>query len=125
MLMLRPTATALPLVSLSFPLYWIVANYVALAKVLNDFLSFRHVHVTDDPFDDTPDNQQPNLILEKATKESNVSSLKSAFVSALFGHGEYLSRSENLIHTLGSITALCCTDKKGKEPYIEREVTIS
>ena len=64
-------------------------------KVLNDFLAFRHVHVTDDPFDDTPDNQQPNLILEKATKESNVSSLKTAFVSALFGYGDHLSRSES------------------------------
>ena len=24
-----------------------------------------------------------------------------------------MSRTENLIHALGSITALCCTDKKG------------
>ena len=95
MLLLRPSCCILPLVSLSFPLYWTAANYVALAKVLNDFLSFRHVHVTDDPFDDTPDNQQPNLILEKATKESNVSSLKTAFVSALLGDGEHLSRSES------------------------------
>lgn len=113
LLLLNPISTALPMISLSFPTYWIVANYIALAKVMNDSLSFRHVHVTDDPFDDTPGHQQPNLILEKAKEASDASSLWTAFFSALFGHGKYLSRSENLIHTLGSITALCCTDKKG------------
>ena len=113
LLILNPISSALPMVSLSFPVYWIVANYVALAKVMNDYLSFRHVHVTDDPFDDTPGHQQPNLILEKAKKASDPLSLTTSFVSALLGHGQYLSRTENLIHSLGSITALCCTDKKG------------
>ncbi len=113
LLVLHPIATSLPMVSLSFPLYWIVANYVALAKVMNDYLSFRHVHVTDDPFDDTPGHQQPNLILERAKQASDPNSLRNSFFSALLGQGQYLSRSENLIHVLGSITALCCTDKKG------------
>ena len=53
-LVLNPITSALPMVSLSFPLYWNVANYIALAKIMNDYLSFRHVHVTEDPFDDTP-----------------------------------------------------------------------
>ena len=68
LLVLNTISSALPMVSLSFPIYWIVANYVALAKIMNDYLSFRHVHVTEDPFDDTPGHQQPNLILEKAKK---------------------------------------------------------
>ena len=58
-------------------------------------------------------HQQPNLILEKAKKASDPSSLWTSFVNAILGHGKYLSRTENLIHALGSITALCCTDKKG------------
>ena len=52
---------------------------------MNDYLSFRHVHVTDDPFDDTPGHQQPNLILEKAKKASDPSSLWTSFVNALLG----------------------------------------
>ena len=68
LLVLNTISSALPMVSLSFPMHWIVANYVALAKIMNDYLSFRHVHVTEDPFDDTPGHQQPNLILEKAKK---------------------------------------------------------
>ena len=55
-LVLNPITSALPMVSLSFSLYWNVANYIALAKIMNDYLSFRHVHVTEDPFDDTPGN---------------------------------------------------------------------
>ena len=45
-----------------------------------------------------------NLILEKATAAQDVSSLKASFISAILGRGEYLSRTENLVHTLGSVT---------------------
>ena len=38
-------------------------------------------------------HQQPNLILEKAKKASDPSSLWTSFVSALLGHGKYLSRT--------------------------------
>ena len=38
---------------------------------------------------------------------------RHCLVSGFLGSGEYLSRTENLIHTLGSVTSLCCTDKKG------------
>ena len=108
-----PVMAVLPLISLSFPFSWILSNYIALSKVLLDYLYFRHVHVTEDPFDDTPENQQQDLILEKAKKATSLSSLKTTFLSSLLGRGEFLSRTENLIHSLGSITALCCTDKKG------------
>ena len=57
---------------------------------MNDYLSFRHVHVTDDPFDDAPCNQQPNLILEKATEAQDVSSLKASFISAIMGRGMHV-----------------------------------
>lgn len=64
--------------------------------------------MTNDPFDDTVDEPKIN-------RERRVSFCKmySYFVSGLLGRGEYLSRTENIVHTLGSITALCCTDKKG------------
>merc|ERR1711994_384171 len=38
---------------------------------------------------------------------------KAYFISGFFGKGEYLSRTENIVHALGSLTSLCCTDKKG------------
>jgi hypothetical protein len=39
--------------------------------------------------------------------------MKRYFSRALLGTGEYLSRTENIVHTMGCLTALCCTDKKG------------
>ncbi|CAB4054952.1 unnamed protein product [Lepeophtheirus salmonis] len=35
------------------------------------------------------------------------------FLSALTSSGEFFTRRENIVHTLGSVNALCCTDKKG------------
>ena len=101
----------LPLLSLVFPFAWIVTNYIWLAKILTIFCSLRHVKITDDPFDDTV--EKPDVI--KAATESTMDwrVLWKYFVSGFLGSGEYLSRTENLVHTLGSVTSLCCTDKKG------------
>ena len=35
------------------------------------------------------------------------------FLSSLRGTGEHLSRTENILHALGSVTSFCCSDKKG------------
>ena len=37
-------------------------------------------------------------------RDLSCAKLKSYFVSALLGTGEFLSRTENIVHTLGSIT---------------------
>ena len=39
--------------------------------------------------------------------------LGSTFLSCLLGDGTHISRTENFLHTLGSLTTYCCTDKKG------------
>ena len=45
--------------------------------------------------------------------EASFSSIRKTATKSFLGRGEYLSRTENLIHALGSVTVLCCTDKKG------------
>ena len=40
-------------------------------------------------------------------------SVGNTFLSCLLGDGTYISRTENFLHTLGSLTTYCCTDKKG------------
>ena len=45
-------------VSLSFPLCWIVVNYLALAWVFGVYGSARHMSMTDDPFDDNVERSE-------------------------------------------------------------------
>ncbi len=103
-----PLAVSLPLLSLTFPFCWIVVSYLGLAWILCVYGSYRHVKLADDPFDDSMDVPK-----SKPRSEVPWRKLWRYFVSSALGNGEYLSRTENILHTLGSVTALCCTDKKG------------
>ncbi|KAI5698323.1 hypothetical protein M8J75_005138 [Diaphorina citri] len=39
--------------------------------------------------------------------------LKSNFISCVKGDGKFLTRTANLLHVLGSVSTICCVDKKG------------
>ena len=62
------------------------------------FGSFRHMKKTDDPFDDNVGNS------EVESRNLSCQKLTSFFFKTVLGSGEYLSRNENIVHTLGSIT---------------------
>ena len=109
-LLLETASITLPLLSLTFPFCWIIANYSALAQILATFCSMRHVKITEDPFEDTV--ERPDILSRENTSWS-WRNYKAYFISGFLGRGEYLSRTENMVHTLGSLTSLCCTDKKG------------
>ncbi len=107
-ILLPVLGVSLPLLPLPFPLAWVVINYGSLAWLLGVYSSSRHVKMTADPFDDTVEDPE--------VRRSNKVpwwKLRGYFRSAALGTGEYLSRTENVVHTLGSVTALCCADKKG------------
>ena len=53
------------------------------------------------------------LSLSQTTKNISLWNLRQYFMSGFLGRGEFLVRTENLVHALGTVTALCCTDKKG------------
>ena len=88
---------------------------MALSWVLGGMFPSDEHQLTGDPFNDevkprmaeNPDNPVPISAIRRMFK------VKRQFLSCLMGQGEYLLRCENLVHTLGSNTALCCTDKKG------------
>ncbi len=56
--------------------------------------------ITDDPFDDTVGNPE----MDGPTKTVSCQKLQNFLFSIFMGTGEFLSRSENMVHTLGSIT---------------------
>ncbi|XP_040573860.1 transmembrane protein 94 [Lepeophtheirus salmonis] len=101
------TPVIIPVLSTVFPLSWLLINMAGVARVLEVFNSSRHLQLhDDDPFEE-PENIQP------LRTTSSFPSLKNYFLSALTSSGEFFTRRENIVHTLGSVNALCCTDKKG------------
>ncbi|XP_017061107.2 transmembrane protein 94 isoform X2 [Drosophila ficusphila] len=106
-----PAAAIIPLLPLIFPLMWISMNLWGIAR-LQCFL------------------KTPQAPLERSSSKSfeedletpfynyqNVSILRSnvlrIWMDLWRGDSELLPRSANLVQVLGSISALCCVDKKG------------
>ena len=105
----EPAVVCVPLISIAFPIWWLITNHAALASVLYILRQGNQFLKTADPFDDTLENPE---IEERGTQVS-YSHIGRIMRSSLAGEGEYLVRTENLLHTLGSVTSFCCTDKKG------------
>ena len=103
------TAT-LPLAPLLLPIWWILSSHISLATVLTLFnKSNKVVPVTADPFDDTVETPE----MEEVAPAVSWRSIGDCALGLLLGRGQHLARTENLLHTLGSVTSFCCTDKNG------------
>ena len=107
--LIEPVSSTLPLIPLMLPAWWILVNTTALANVLAMFHQASSVTTTSDPFDDTVETPE----MEEITSDISWKFTWDTFLSCLLGDGEFLSRTENLLHCLGSVTSHCCTDKKG------------
>ncbi|XP_058443987.1 transmembrane protein 94 isoform X3 [Malaya genurostris] len=109
--LLNPSAALLPLLPLVFPLLWITINLWGTAR-LETLLSI------------------PQSIMRKAAQKSFQEDLDTPtgdlehvelprrlvayyWWQLFLGRSELLSRSANVVQVLGTITALCCVDKKG------------
>uniref|UniRef100_A0A1A9WGE0 Transmembrane protein 94 n=1 Tax=Glossina brevipalpis TaxID=37001 RepID=A0A1A9WGE0_9MUSC len=110
-LMESSVAAVIPLLPLIFPLMWISMNLWGIAR-LQCFLKTPQLFLTRDPsksFEedlDTPTFDYENISLRR-------SKVFQYWVKLWQGDSELLPRSANVVQVLGSITALCCVDKKG------------
>ncbi|KAK9307442.1 hypothetical protein QLX08_002248 [Tetragonisca angustula] len=110
MFLLQPIAISIPLLPLVFPTCWIflncfgMARFKALFKLYQSSKKLQFV----DPFEDADISgpSHPEVVY-------NWLELKEYFFSILFGKEHMMSRSASILHVLGSVTALCCVDKKG------------
>ncbi|XP_076680617.1 transmembrane protein 94-like protein l(2)k05819 isoform X2 [Andrena cerasifolii] len=110
MFLLQPIAVSIPLLPLVFPVCWIflncfgMARFKALFKLYQSSKKLQFV----DPFEDTDISgpTYPDVVY-------NWMELKEYFFDILFGKEHMMSRSASILHVLGSVTALCCVDKKG------------
>ncbi|XP_026844124.1 transmembrane protein 94 isoform X1 [Drosophila persimilis] len=106
-----PAAAIIPLLPLIFPLMWISMNLWGIAR-LQSFLKTPQAAIEKSPtksFEedlDTPSYDYENISMLR----SNVLRI---WMQLWKGDSELLPRSANLVQVLGSISALCCVDKKG------------
>ncbi|XP_076621551.1 transmembrane protein 94-like protein l(2)k05819 isoform X4 [Colletes latitarsis] len=110
MFLLQPIAISIPLLPLVFPICWIFLNCFGMARFKALFKLYQSSEKLQfvDPFEDTDISgpSYPDVVY-------NWLELKEYFFSILFGKEHMMSRSANILHVLGSVTALCCVDKKG------------
>lgn len=140
MLLLRPAMTVLPLLPITLPLFWLGLNAYGVVYLLNsraqkwsgvsavqgspgsisaaqniNLRGKSSIKTRPSPSETTrlysdsePRESQINLIFPM-----NWKSASKAILSLLFSRDGNIWRSTNIVQVLGSVTALCCVDKKG------------
>nr|CAD7588508.1 unnamed protein product [Timema genevievae] len=106
--LLQPVSVSLPLLPITFPVAWLVLDSLGMARLQALIHVPMHVQNVVDPFEET-DLAESKI----AVPEIKFRDVWNNFVELLQGRGEIPSRSVNLLHVLGSVTALSCADKKG------------
>ncbi|XP_071444767.1 transmembrane protein 94 isoform X3 [Hetaerina americana] len=109
MFLLLPASVSLPLLPIVFPTFWLFLNALGMARIQALFQSTNQCcPVPLDPFDETDLSEPTHPAIEISWRE-----VHSCLMDVIGGKGKVLSRTANLLHVLGSVTALCCVDKKG------------
>lgn len=111
---LQTIAASLPLLQIIFPIAWVTLNCYGLAR-------FKLLSVTRQKYirpKSCSISEEASDPLIQAMSESNLQpeSLKSlgkTFLNILIGREDMVSRTANMVHVLGSLSALTCIDKKG------------
>ncbi|XP_053665688.1 transmembrane protein 94 [Anopheles marshallii] len=109
--LLNPTAAVLPLLPLIFPLLWVSINLWGVAR-LETLLSIPQAVMRAQAQKsfaedlDTPTGDLDHVKLPRRT-------VFFYWWQLLKGRSELLGRSASVVQVLGTITALCCVDKKG------------
>ncbi|XP_056644666.1 transmembrane protein 94 isoform X2 [Diorhabda sublineata] len=108
-LFIVPCNVILPLLPMIFPLFWNLANYIGSARIKTIFDACTQCdskirHLEEDADSSPIDDESLNI----SRKEILLN-----FLKILRGKPEILTRSTNILHVLGSVTALGCIDKKG------------
>eukprot|EP00057_Strongylocentrotus_purpuratus_P026095 XP_011680569.1 PREDICTED: uncharacterized protein KIAA0195 isoform X1 [Strongylocentrotus purpuratus] len=104
-----PVHTVLPLLPLCLPLIWISLNHFGSARIVTLFHKSKHLKLpeSDREFQDSEEDTQ--IVDERLPWLPVWQRSKSSF----FGTSSHLPRTGNLLQGLGSVTSLCCVDKRG------------
>ncbi|KAL0840966.1 hypothetical protein ABMA28_014754 [Loxostege sticticalis] len=111
---LQTIAASLPLLQIVFPLTWVTLNCYGLArfKLLSET---RQKYVRPKSCSISEDASDPLIqaLSESNLKPESLKSLGRTFLNILLGKEDMVARTANIVHVLGSLSALSCVDKKG------------
>ncbi|XP_068632229.1 endoplasmic reticulum magnesium-transporting P-type ATPase isoform X2 [Battus philenor] len=111
---LQTIAASLPVLQFIFPIAWVTLNCYGLArfKLLSET---RQKYVRPKSCSISEDASDPLIqaLSESNLKPDSLRSLGKTFFNILLGREDMISRTANIVHVLGSLSALCCIDKKG------------
>ncbi|XP_045449004.1 transmembrane protein 94 [Melitaea cinxia] len=111
---LQIIAASLPLLQIVFPIAWVTLNCYGLArfKLLSEtgqkYTRPKSCSISEDPSDPLI-----QALSESNLKPQALKTLGRTFWNILIGREDMVTRTANIVHVLGSLSALCCVDKKG------------
>ncbi|XP_049614468.1 endoplasmic reticulum magnesium-transporting P-type ATPase [Syngnathus scovelli] len=98
----------LPVLPLLFPVMWVLVNAFGEARVLAEFSHGSPAGLLSKFSEDTLSSYT-----EVVSSQEMILSVWRHFIGVLKGESQTLCYTSNLLHTLGSVTVLCCVDKQG------------
>ncbi|XP_012731681.2 transmembrane protein 94 isoform X2 [Fundulus heteroclitus] len=98
----------LPILPLLFPVMWVLINAFGEARVLSEFSRSSPVGLLAKFSEDTLSSYT-----EAVSSQEMLRCVWRHMVGVLKGESETLCYTSSLLHTLGSVTVLCCVDKQG------------
>ncbi|CAH2106676.1 unnamed protein product [Euphydryas editha] len=111
---LQIIAASLPLLQIVFPIAWVTLNCYGLArfKLLSEtgqkYSRPKSCSISEDASDPLI-----QALSETNLKPQALRTLGRTFWNILIGREDMVTRTANIVHVLGSLSALCCVDKKG------------
>ncbi|XP_061665554.1 transmembrane protein 94 isoform X4 [Syngnathoides biaculeatus] len=98
----------LPVLPLLFPVMWVLVNAFGEARVLAEFS-----HVSPGGLLAKFSEDTLSSYTEVVSSQEMMLCVWKHFVGVLKGESQTLCYTSSLLHTLGSVTVLCCVDKQG------------
>ncbi|XP_038160448.1 transmembrane protein 94 isoform X1 [Cyprinodon tularosa] len=98
----------LPILPLLFPVMWVLVNAFGEARVLSEFSRASPAGLLAKFSEDTLSSYT-----EAVSSQEMLRCVWRHMVRVMKGESETLCYTSSLLHTLGSVTVLCCVDKQG------------
>ncbi|XP_050670868.1 transmembrane protein 94 isoform X2 [Leptidea sinapis] len=111
---LQTIAASLPVLQIVFPVAWVTLNcygharFKLLSEVRQKYTRPKSCSISEDASDPLI-----QALSESKLKPQNIKTLGKTFYNILTGREDVVTRTANIVHVLGSLSALCCVDKKG------------